>query len=180
MGDPPKPGIIFWRADPLWNRLPPLGKCLGTHLDQGTSWHCCERLHSASVNFFFEDSLNTFAHFMMGDLRAHLPTPHWLFSSFWPKTGWSPCPTCPIYPILPWANVFCFPGWKKVLKGKSFADEEEEKQKMVETLKGIKIDEFKNYFEQWEKTPQKVYCIKWRVLWRWLKFKHVRINTQFL
>ena len=35
---------------------------------------------------------------------------------------------------------------------------------MVETLKGIKIDEFKNYFEQWEKTPQKVYCIKWRVL----------------
>ena len=25
-----------------------------------------------------------------------------------------------------------------------------------------------------------MYCIKWRVLWRWLKFKHVRINTQFL
>ena len=24
------------------------------------------------------------------------------------------------------------------------------------------------------------YCIKWRVLWRWLKFKHVRINTHFL
>ena len=25
-----------------------------------------------------------------------------------------------------------------------------------------------------------MYCIKWRVLWRWLKLKHVRINTQFL
>ena len=24
-----------------------------------------------------------------------------------------------------------------------------------------------------------MYCIKWRVFWRWLKFKHVRINTQF-
>ena len=24
-----------------------------------------------------------------------------------------------------------------------------------------------------------MYYIKWRVLWRWLKFKHIRINTQF-
>ena len=23
-----------------------------------------------------------------------------------------------------------------------------------------------------------MYCIKWRIHWRWLKFKHVRINTQ--
>ena len=30
------------------------------------------------------------------------------------------------------------------------------------------------------KMSQQVYYIKWRVLWRWLKFKHVRINTQFL
>ena len=40
---------------------------LGTHLYQCTSWHCSERPHSASVNFF-EDSFNVFAHFMMGDL----------------------------------------------------------------------------------------------------------------
>ena len=37
---------------------------------------------------------------------------------------------------------------KKVLKGKHFADVEEVKQKTAEALKGIKIDEFKNCFEQ--------------------------------
>ena len=39
---------------------------------------------------------------------------------------------------------------KKVLKGEHFANVEEVKQRMAETLKGIKIDEFKNCFEQWE------------------------------
>ena len=41
-----------------------------------------------------------------------------------------------------------FPQMKKVLKGKHFAYVEEVKQKMAEVLKGIKIDEFKNCFEQ--------------------------------
>ena len=41
---------------------------------------------------------------------------------------------------------------KKVLKGKRFANVEEVKQKMTEALKVIKIDEFKNCFEQWEKS----------------------------
>ena len=40
---------------------------------------------------------------------------------------------------------------KKALKGKHFASVEEVKQKMAEALKGIKIQEFKNCFEQWEK-----------------------------
>ena len=41
---------------------------------------------------------------------------------------------------------------KKVLKGKCFADVEEVKQKMAEALlKGIKVHEFKNCFEQWKK-----------------------------
>ena len=40
---------------------------------------------------------------------------------------------------------------KKVLKGKCFVDVEELKQKMAEALKGIKIDKFKNCFEQWKK-----------------------------
>ena len=35
-----------------------------------------------------------------------------------------------------------------ILKGKGFADVEEVKQKMAEALKGIKINKFKNYFEQ--------------------------------
>ena len=40
---------------------------------------------------------------------------------------------------------------KKVLKGKPFANVEEVKQKMAEALKDIKIDKFKNCFEQWKK-----------------------------
>ena len=43
---------------------------------------------------------------------------------------------------------------KKVLKGKHFADMEEVKHKTTEALKGLKIDEFKNCFEQWEKMTQ--------------------------
>ena len=40
---------------------------------------------------------------------------------------------------------------KKVLKGRCFADVEEVKQKTAEALQDIKIDTFKNGFEQWEK-----------------------------
>ena len=56
--------------------------------------------------------------------------------------------------LLPWMN--------KVLKGKCFAHVEEVKQKTAEALKGIKIDEFNNYLEQWKKIW--VYWIKWRAL----------------
>ena len=40
---------------------------------------------------------------------------------------------------------------KEVLKWKRFADVEEVKQKTAEALKSIKIEEFKNCFEQWKK-----------------------------
>ena len=36
------------------------------------------------------------------------------------------------------------------LKGKHFANVVEVKQKMAEALKGIKIDEFKKFLEQWK------------------------------
>ena len=39
-----------------------------------------------------------------------------------------------------------FPQVKKVLKGKCFANVEEEKQKMAEALIDIKINKFKNRF----------------------------------
>ena len=39
---------------------------------------------------------------------------------------------------------------EEVFKGKHLADVEELKQKMTEALKGIKIDEFKNCFEEWK------------------------------
>ena len=121
---------------------------LGTHLYQCTSQHCCERLCSTSVNFL--KTLNMFADFVMGDLRAYLPTPRWVLSGFWPKTAWPQFPTFPVHLILPWVT-FLFPQMKKVLKGKCFGDVEEVKQKMPEALKGIKIVEFKNCFEQRKK-----------------------------
>ena len=71
---------------------------LGTHLCECTSWRCCVRLCEAVFGFsefFFEDYFSSFAHFLMGDLQAHLPTLHWVFSSFWPKMAWPPCPTLP-------------------------------------------------------------------------------------
>ena len=40
---------------------------------------------------------------------------------------------------------------KKSPKNERFFNVEEMKQKIAEALKGIKIDEFKNRFEQWKK-----------------------------
>ena len=95
---------------------------------------------------FFEDPFNTFAQLMIGDLRAPLPTPHWVFSSFWPQTVWPPCPIIPIHQISPQAAVLFF--WmKKFLKEKHCANVEEV-GKMAETVQGIKINKFKNCFEQ--------------------------------
>ena len=61
-------------------------------------------------------------------------------------------PHTPYSPDLTLSDTFyaCFLGWK-LLKRKHFADMEEVKQKTAEALKGIKIDEFKNTFEQWKK-----------------------------
>ena len=53
------------------------------------------------------------------------------------------------------SDYFClFPWIKNVLRGKHFAYVGEVKQKMAEALKVLRIDEFKNYFEQWKKRSQ--------------------------
>ena len=62
----------------------------------------------------------------------------------------------PYSPSLTPSNFSLFPWMKKVLKGKHFADMEEGKQKTAEALKGIKIKEFKNSFEQWKKYLESV------------------------
>ena len=66
---------------------------------------------------------------------------------FLTKDGMIPVPTLPIHLISPKAT-FLFPQVKKFLKGKCFAHMKEVKQKTAEALKGIKIDKFKNCFEQ--------------------------------
>ena len=118
-GTPQKTQVILWRVGPLQYRLPPLGECSKNPSVSCTSWCYCERLSLASENFFFKTLATRIVHLMMDDLGAHLPTPHWVFNSFWPKTAWPPCPTPSIHPISPWATSFfvCFPGWKKSSKG---------------------------------------------------------------
>ena len=64
---------------------------------------------------------------------------------------------------MPQATLFVSQ-MKKVLKWKHFVNVEEVKSKPAEALKGIKINEFKNCFEQWEKSLDRciasngVYC----------------------
>ena len=112
---------------------------------------------------------------MTGDLWGHLPTPCWVFSSFWPKQQDPPCPTSPIHLIWPQATFFCFPRLKKKKspQRETFCWYGRGETKNGRSTKGIKTQAFKNCSEQF---PW-VYCIKWRVLWRLLKFKHVRIQV---
>ena len=156
--------------------LPEYSRCPSVSADQ------LALLWKAAFSFseFFFKTFKVFAHFMMGDLRAHLPTPQWVFSSLWPKTAWPSCPTLHIHPISP-RETFFFVSLdeKNVLKGKHFANVEEVKQNVAEALKGIKTNKLKKTFWAVEKMSQYVYCIQWRVLWRWLTFKHVKINIQF-
>ena len=112
----------FWSMGPLQYRLLPLSEC-----SRSASVSVCQLalLWEAAFGFseFFEVSFNMFAHFMMGDLWVHLPTPHQVFSTFWPKNGKGPVPQpLPIYPVLPRA-IFCLSVSldEKVLKRKLFA-----------------------------------------------------------
>ena len=91
-----------------------------------------------------------FAHFLIGDVQPYFPVPCVLsVQQFWTKHSMAPMPHAHYSPDLAPSAFFClFLQMKKVLKGKYFADTEEVKQKMAEALKGIKIDEFKNCFEQ--------------------------------
>ena len=111
------------------------------------SWCCCKRLHSASVNFFWR----LFQHSCPFPDGWFTTAPaHTVLSvqQFWTKSRMTPCPTLPIYLILPWATFLLFPYMKKILKGKCFIVVKEVKQKTSEALKGIKTDEFKSCFKQ--------------------------------
>ena len=116
---------------------------------------------------------------MRGDLWAHLPRCAECLAIFDQKWHDPHAPPSLFTQSCLEQHFFLFSRMKKVLKEKHIADVEEVKPKTAEALKGIKTNEFKTCFEQWEKMSQQVYWIRWRGLWRWLKFKHVRTNTQF-
>ena len=142
----PKALIIFFRVSPLWYRVTPLSECSGNLSVLCTSWQYCERLHSASVNFF-EDSVCLPISWWVIYKRI---CPHHAECSvvFNQKLHDPHAPS----PLFTWScpeKLFyvCFPGWKKSSKGnKHFADAEEVKQKMAKVLTGIQIVEFKNFW----------------------------------
>ena len=94
-----------------------------------------------AVFSFSECILKTLSTHLPVSLPAHLPTPCWVFSSFDQKRhdSWAP-PSLLTQSHPSDAFVCLFPWMKKALKRKHF-----------DALKGIKVDKFKNYFEQWEK-----------------------------
>ena len=151
-GRPPKKELSSGGWYPCSTGFPLFGSVQGTHLYQCTSWHCCERLCLASGRFFF---LTLFKHVCSFNDGWFMSTPAhtMLYGSFWPKNGMTPMPHRPYSPDLAPSDFFVclFPWIKRVLKGKYFAYGEEVKQKMAEALRGVKIDEFKNCFEQCKK-----------------------------
>ena len=143
---PPKPQNVFWRVRPLYSRLPLLGECSrypSVSVNQLALWW------EAAFGFskFFWRLFNTIAHFMMGDLWAYLPTPHWVLGSFWPKWHDTCAPPYPFMQSHPKWLFFVSPD-KKSPQRKCFANMEEVKPKLAQALKGIKIDKFENCFEQ--------------------------------
>ena len=87
-----------------------------------------------------------FAYVMMCDLRAHLL----MCSVVFDQNQHDLCATSSYSPHLAPSNFFCVSLDEKVLKGKLFTDVEELKHKTAEALKDIKINKFKNCFEQWK------------------------------
>ena len=125
---------------------------LGTHLYQCNIRCCCERLCSASVIIFWRlfQCICPFHDGWFTSTPAHTALS---IQQFLTKNGTTPCPTIPIYQSCPkWLLFWVSPDEKtKVLKRGCFASVEDIKQKTAEALKGIKINKFKDCFEQWER-----------------------------
>ena len=86
-------------------------------------------------------------------------TLHWMFSRFWPKTTWHPLPIPHPFYLLDLAPgdifVCLFLRMKKSPQREMFCWCGRGKTKNGRSTKGIKINEFKNCFEQWKKRLNK-------------------------
>ena len=98
---------------------------------------------------------------------------------FLTKNSVTPVPHPSYSPHLAPRDYILFPWMKKVLRGKHLVDVEEVKQKNGRSTKRHQNWKVQKLLWAVEKTSRWVCCIKWRVLWRWRKFKRVRINAQF-
>ena len=125
---------------------------LGTHLYQCTSWCCCERLAAFGFSDFFLKTLSTCLPISWWVIYEHT-CPHCAECSavFYQKQN-DPCASPSLFIQFHLQGlIFLFPWIKNVLKGKRFAGIEGVETKTAGALRGIKIHEFKKYFEQWDK-----------------------------
>ena len=117
-----------------------------------TSWCCCERLCSTSVNLFWR-LLQCICPLHNGWFRS-APAPTMLsVQQFWTKTQHDPCAPPSILPwSWPWATFFLFSWMKKNLQREMlcWCRRGETNKKPAEALKGINFDKFKHCFELWE------------------------------
>ena len=114
--DAPKLELSFGWWAPNSTGFPHWVSVLGTHLYQCTSWRCCERLHSASVNFFWR-SCQCVCPFHEGWFTSAPAHTSLSAQQFWPKTAWPPCPTLPVHMFSPWVTFFCLSRRKKSTMG---------------------------------------------------------------
>ena len=113
---PPKPRIVFWRAGPLYHRLPSLGGCSRIPSVSVYQLALSERLHLTSVNFFWKT------------LSARLPISWWVICQrvcsprtectavFAPRQHDS-CAHAAYSPHLALSDSSVFPWMKKPSKG---------------------------------------------------------------
>ena len=95
-----------------------------------------------------------FAHFTMGDTRtpAHIGLS---VEPFLTKNSMTPIPHPPYSPDLSPRDFFLFVSLgEKIPQKEMFCQFGRGETKKRQTLKGIKISEFKNGFEQWKKTSR--------------------------
>ena len=108
---------------------------LGTHLFECACWHCCERLHFVSVNFFLRlfQCVCPFHDGWLSSVSAHQELS---VQKFLTKKSKIRCTSLHIHPILSQATFFCAfsPRGKKSLKGTS-CQLEKVKQRTVKALK---------------------------------------------
>ena len=98
------------------------------------------------LKWIFLRTFNMFAHFMTGDLWIHLPTPHWLLSSFWQKQH-DLMPHPPHSPDLTPSNFsFVSPDEKSPQRETFCPCGRGETKKKGRSTKRIKIDYFKNFW----------------------------------
>ena len=128
-----------------------------------------------------------FDEFVLRTLSVCLPISWWVVnkhicphfaecSAVFDQKRWLPFPILLVHPILPWVTFCCFPSGKgphrktfcRCGRGetKSSGNTDRHQNPRVRTVLSSGKD------------VSKVYCIRWRGLWKWLKFEHVRRNTQ--